>query len=175
MNSEFLNQPVSKGKEVFIADTARVIGNVTLEDEVSIWFGAVLRGDGDKINIGKRSNIQDQATVHVDPGYPVNIGSECIIGHGAIVHGATLSNNVLVGMHATILNGAEIGEFSIIAAGALVTEGMKIPPYSLVAGIPGKILKSINEVQVEKIRKNAETYVKLSKSYIGSRFDSPES
>ena len=172
MNPEFLNQTVGKGKEVFIADTARVIGNVTLEDEVSIWFGAVLRGDGDKIIIGKRSNIQDQATVHVDPGFPVNIGSECIVGHGAIVHGATLSNNVLIGMHATVLNGAEIGEFSIIAAGALVTEGMKVPPYSLVAGVPGKILKNINEVQVEKIRKNAETYVKLSKSYIGSRYDS---
>lgn len=161
-----LKQAIGKGKEVFIADTARVFGKVTLGDEVSIWFGAVLRGDGDTIKIGNKSNIQDHAVIHVDPGFPTFIGNECIVGHGAIVHGATLSNNVLVGMHATILNGAEIGEFSIIGAGALVPEGMKIPPYSLVLGVPAKVIKTITEEQKVKIIKNAESYVNLSKVYL---------
>jgi carbonic anhydrase/acetyltransferase-like protein (isoleucine patch superfamily) len=161
-----LKQAIGKGKEVFIADTARVFGKVKLGDEVSIWFGAVLRGDGDSITVGNRSNIQDHAVVHVDPGYPTSIGEECIVGHGAIVHGAKLSNNVLVGMHATILKGAEIGEFSIIGAGALVPEGMKIPAYSLVLGVPAKVVKTISEEQKVKIIKNAESYVNLSKVYL---------
>jgi len=161
-----LKQAIGKGKEVFIADTARVFGKVNLGDEVSIWFGAVLRGDGDSITVGNRSNIQDHAVIHVDPGFPTSIGNECIVGHGAIVHGATLANNVLVGMHATILNGAEIGEFSIIGAGALVPEGMKVPAYSLVLGVPAKVVKTISEEQKFKIIKNAESYVNLSKVYL---------
>lgn len=171
VNLEILNQAIGKGKEVFIADTARVIGNITLGDEVSIWFGAVLRGDGDKISIGNRSNIQDNATIHVDPGFPVEIGEECIIGHGAVVHGAKISNNVLIGIHATVLNGAQIGGYSIIAAGALVTEGMIIPPNSLVVGVPGKVIRTIGAEQMEKIKKNSESYVNLSKIYL-QRFSS---
>ena len=166
MNLEILNQAIGKGKEVFIADTARVIGNVNLGDEVSIWFGAVLRGDGDKISIGNRSNIQDNATIHVDPGFPTEIGEECIIGHGAVVHGAKISNNVLIGINSTVLNGAIIGSYSIIAAGALVTEGMVIPPNSLVVGVPGKVIRTIGKDQIEKIKKNSESYVKLSKIYL---------
>ena len=166
VNLEILNQAIGKGKEVFIADTARVIGNITLGDEVSIWFGAVLRGDGDEISIGNRSNIQDNATVHVDPGFPVEIGEECIIGHGAVVHGAKISNNVLIGIHATVLNGAQIGSYSIVAAGALVTEGMIIPSNSLVVGVPGRIIRTIGAEQMEKIKKNSESYVKLSKIYL---------
>lgn len=163
-----LKSDISKGKANFIAETARVFGKVTLGDEVSIWYGAVLRADADQILVGNRSNIQDNATIHVDPGFPVTIGDDCIIGHGAVVHGATLKNNVLVGIHATILNGATIGEFSIIGAGTVVTEGAVIPPYSLVLGIPGKVVKTINEQQKEKIIKNAESYVKLSKIYLES-------
>ncbi|MES2618363.1 MAG: gamma carbonic anhydrase family protein [Bacteroidota bacterium] len=155
----------SKGKAIFIADTATVIGNVHLGEDVSIWFGAVIRGDGDTITIGDRSNIQDTAVVHVDPGFPTTIGKECIVGHGAIIHGATLANNVLVGMRATIMNGAKIGEFSIIGAGAVVPEGMEIPPYSLVMGLPAKIIKTISEEQKIKIIRNAESYVALSKQY----------
>lgn len=166
MNIQLITQMDCKGKAIFIADTARVIGNVTLGEEVSIWFGAVLRGDADRITIGNRSNIQDTAIVHVDPGFPATIGNECIIGHGAIVHGATLANNVLVGMRATIMNGATIGEFSIIGAGAVVPEGMQIPPYSLVLGIPAKVVKIIGEEQKIKIIKNAESYVRLSKVYL---------
>ncbi len=161
---------MDKGNEVFIADTARVIGNVKLGNQVSVWFGAVLRADADKVEIGNGSNIQENAVIHVDPGFPTFIGENCIIGHGAIVHGATLANNVLVGMHATILNGAKIGEFSIIAAGAVVPENMQIPPYSLVMGVPAKVIKPISEQQKEKILINAESYIKLSKRYLNGEF-----
>lgn len=161
-----LQKILSKGKEVFIADTARVFGKVILGDNVSIWFGAVVRGDGDLITVGNGSNIQDTAVVHVDPGFPTTIGQNCIVGHRAIVHGATLANHVLVGMGAIIMNGATIGEYSIIGAGAVVPEGMVIPPYSLVMGVPAKIIKQISEQQKEKIIKNAESYVALSKVYL---------
>jgi carbonic anhydrase/acetyltransferase-like protein (isoleucine patch superfamily) len=168
MNSrlQILQKPVNKGKEVFIADTARVLGSVVIGDEVSIWYGASIRGDADEIKIGSRSNVQDNAVVHADPGIPCEIGEECIIGHGAIVHGATLANNVLVGMHATVLNHAQIGEFSIIGAGALVAEGKIIPPYSLVLGVPARIVRTLEEADFEKIKANAKAYVDLSKVYL---------
>jgi carbonic anhydrase/acetyltransferase-like protein (isoleucine patch superfamily) len=166
VTTDILRKPVDKGKEVFIAETARVFGRVKLGDEVSIWFGAVLRGDGDEIIVGDRSNIQDNATIHVDPGFPAIIGNECIVGHGAVVHGAKLANNVLVGIHATILNGADIGEYSIIGAGAVVPEGMIIPPFSMVLGVPAKVIRSISEEQKDRIKKNAATYVALSKTYL---------
>lgn len=161
-----MDQPVVKGKQVWIADTARVFGQVTLGDEVSVWFGAVLRGDGDTIEVGHRSNIQEQSVVHVDPGFPVKIGEECIIGHGAIVHGATLGNNVLVGMHATILNGAKIGNWCIIGANALVPEGMEIPEGSIVMGTPAKVVKTLSPEHREKVKRNAESYVLLSRAYL---------
>ena len=106
---QILQTPIVKGYDVWIADTARVFGLVTLGNECSVWFGAVLRGDGDTISVGDRSNIQENAVVHVDPSFPTQIGTDCIVGHGAIVHGATLGNHVLVGMHATVLNGAQVG------------------------------------------------------------------
>jgi carbonic anhydrase/acetyltransferase-like protein (isoleucine patch superfamily) len=137
-----------------------------LGDECSVWFGAVLRGDGDTITIGNRTNIQENAVIHVDPGFATTIGNDCIIGHGAIVHGATLANNVLVGMHATILNGAQVGNFCIIGAHALVTEGMKIPDYSIVMGAPGKVVKQLSTEQITKVTRNAQTYVELSKAYL---------
>lgn len=163
---QILKTPVEQGKEVWIADTARVFGKVRLGDESSVWFGAVLRGDADQIIVGNRSNIQENAVVHVDPGFPVIIGDDCIIGHGAIVHGATLGNHVLVGMHATILNGAVIGNYCIIGANALVTEGMQIPDYSLVLGMPAMIKKQLNSEMIEKVERNAQAYVDLSKEYI---------
>ncbi len=161
-----LTTPIKKGKEVWIADTARVFGKVTLGDNCSIWFSAVLRGDADEIILGNNSNVQECAVIHVDPGFPAIIGDDCIIGHGAIVHGATLANNVLVGMHATILNGAKIGNFCIIGANALVTESTVIPDYSIVMGSPGKVVKQISDEHIEKIKRNAQAYVELSKAYI---------
>ena len=161
-----LNSPIIKGQNIFIAPTASVIGDVTLGDEVSIWFGAVLRGDSEKISVGARTNIQDNAVIHCDPNDPAIIGEECIIGHCAIVHGATLKNNVLVGMNATVLNNAVIGEFSIIGANALVTANTIVPPYSLVLGSPAKVVKTLNEEQIEGIRINAKVYVAKAKEYI---------
>jgi carbonic anhydrase/acetyltransferase-like protein (isoleucine patch superfamily) len=163
---ENIKKNFSKGKEVFIADTARVIGNVEIGDEVTILFGAVIRGDTEKITIHHQSNIQDNAVIHADPGFPTVIGEACIIGHAAIVHGAILENNVLVGMHATIMNGAKIGQFSIIGAGAVVPEGMIVPPESLVLGVPAKIIKTINQEQKTKIMQNAASYVALGKAYL---------
>jgi carbonic anhydrase/acetyltransferase-like protein (isoleucine patch superfamily) len=161
-----LQMPIQKGIDVWIADTARVFGQVILGNECSVWFGAVLRGDGDWIKIGDRTNIQENAVIHVDPGFPTTIGEDCIIGHCAIVHGATLANNVLVGMHATVLNGASIGNFCIIGANALVTEGMVIPDYSIVMGSPAKVVKQLSAAHIEKVKRNAGSYVELSKEYL---------
>jgi carbonic anhydrase/acetyltransferase-like protein (isoleucine patch superfamily) len=163
---KILNIPIQKGKDVWIADTARVFGKVILGDECSVWFGAVLRGDNDTITLGHKTNVQENAVMHVDPGFPVTVGNDCIIGHGAIVHGATLGNNVLVGMHATVLNGAQIGNFCIIGAHALVTEGTQIPDYSVVMGSPGKVVKQLTDEQIEKVKRNAQVYADLSKEYI---------
>lgn len=165
---ELLKKPIEKGKEVFIAPTATAIGYVTLGDEVSIWFGAVLRGDTDAIKVGDRSNIQDNAVLHADPGDPCTIGEDCVIGHSAIVHGAKLSHHVLVGMHATVLNNAQIGEYSIIGANALVPAGMVIPPYSLVLGVPAKIVKQLGAEVEQKIQDNVNEYVLRAKAYINA-------
>lgn len=161
-----LQTPIKKGKDVWIADTARVFGRVTLGDACSIWFGAVLRGDADAIELGARSNVQENAVIHVDPGFPAITGHDCIIGHGAILHGARLGNHVLLGMHATVLNGVEVGNYCIIGAHALLTEGTKIPDYSIVMGAPGKVVKTLNETQIEKIKRNADVYVELGKAYL---------
>jgi carbonic anhydrase/acetyltransferase-like protein (isoleucine patch superfamily) len=161
-----LRKQIVKGSSVFIAPNATVIGDVTLGNEVTIMFGAVLRGDGDSIKIGHRSNVQDNAVVHVDPGCPVAIGHDCIVGHLAIVHGASIGNHVLVGMHATILNNVEVGDYCIIGANAVVLEGMKIPEGSLVVGAPARIIGQLTDEQKEKVRKNAQAYVDLGKEYI---------
>ena len=161
MNLDQINQ----GENVFIAPSATVIGNVKLHDNVSIWFGAVIRGDSDSISIGSQTNIQDNAVIHCDPGKPAIIGKSCIIGHGAIVHGAQLSDHVLIGMNATILNDVKIGVFSIIGANSLVTSGMEIPPNSLVLGSPAKVIRKITNIEEEKIKKNALVYVEKAKEY----------
>jgi len=163
-----MKKQVKTGNRVFIAPNATVIGAANLGDDVSVWFGAVIRADGDSITIGSRSNIQDNAVIHVDPGFPTSIGQDCIIGHLALVHGATVGNHVLVGMHSTILNGAIIGDYCMIGANALVTAGAIIPPYSLVLGVPAKVVKSLNETQIEAIHKNAEVYVKLKDEYLNN-------
>ena len=159
-------QQIKKGQRVFIAPNAIVLGKATLGDDVSIWFGAVIRADNDNITIGNRTNIQDNAVLHVDEGFSVTIGHNCIVGHLAIVHGATLGNHVMVGMHSTIMNGVEIGDFCIIGANSLITAGTKIPPYSLVMGAPAKVIKQLNDEQIEAIKQNAERYVKLKNEYL---------
>jgi len=146
----------------WIAETAVLAGDVTIGDGASIWYGAVLRGDLDSIRIGERSNLQDGVVVHVDEGFPVQVGTGVSVGHRAVLHGCTVEDDVLVGMSATILNGARIGAGSLIAAGALVTEHADIPPGSLVAGVPGKVRRTLTEEEIEHVRTNATTYVDLA-------------
>lgn len=161
---------MKKGKEVFIANTATVLGDVQLGDNVSVWFGAVIRGDSDQIKIGDRSNIQDTAVVHVDPGVPAIIGEGVTVGHGAIVHGASVGNNSLIGMRATLLNNAVIGDNCIVGAHALVTEGKVIPDNSLVLGSPAKVVKTFTEEEIGRIRKNADAYVQKGKEYLEGKY-----
>lgn len=161
---------MKKGKSVFIANTATVIGNVDLGDECSVWFGAVVRGDTDKIIIGDRTNIQDNAVIHVDEGVPCTIGKEVVVGHSAIIHGATIGDNCLVGMRSTIMNGAKVGKFCVIGAHALVTEGMEIPDFSLVLGMPAKVVKQTPEAMQERIKSGAAHYVKMGKRYLNGDF-----
>jgi len=153
------------GKPLFLAGNATVIGKITVGNQVGIWFGAVIRADKDRIVIGDRSNIQDNCIVHTSKGFPVTIGNDVSVGHGAILHGCTIDHKVLVGMGAIILNGAKIGSGSIIGAGTVITEGKEIPPDSVVIGVPGKIVKQTNPDQQQHILNNATSYVNLAREY----------
>ena len=159
----------------FLHARAYVGGTVTIGPDSSIWPMAVIRGDEGSITIGARCNVQDGCVIHADPTFPVVLGDDCTLGHGAIVHGARLGDHVLVGMGATVLNGARIGSGSLIAAGALVTEGMEIPPGSMVAGVPGKV-RPLRPDQAERLRQPARHYVELKKLYQarGDDQDRPE-
>lgn len=156
-------KPVVDG-DAFIAETAVLIGDVEVGAKSSIWYGAVLRGDEEKITIGKGTSIQDNCVLHCDKGSVMTIGNNCTIGHGAIVHGATVGDNVLIGMGAVVLDGATIGSSSIIGAGAVVKERAVIEPYSMVVGIPGKVIKTISEEQKAALAVEAE-YIALSQTY----------
>lgn len=166
MLKDILKKPIEKGENVFIAPGAIAIGRVKLGNQSSIWFGAVLRGDTDRIEIGDRTNIQDNAVLHADPGDPCIIGHDCVIGHSAIVHGAHISNHVLIGMNSTVLNNAQIGEYSIVGANALVPAGMVIPPFSLVIGVPAKVVKTLDESVRLRIQTNVNEYVKRAEEYL---------
>ena len=143
----------------FVAESAAVIGNVELGEDVGIWFGAVIRGDNERITIGAATNIQDLCVLHSDPGYPLTIGDYCTIGHRATLHGCSIGDGTLVGMSATILNGARVGRHCLIGAGALITEGKEIPDGSLVLGSPGKVVRQLAETEIEGLKKSAERYV----------------
>ena len=151
----------------FVAENATIIGDVHLGLNSSVWYGAVLRADSGSISIGANSNIQDCVVLHTGTHNDVVVGKNVTVGHCAIVHGCTLGDGVLVGMHATILNGAEIGEGSIIAAGALVTERTVIPPHSMVMGVPGKVRGEVSPEQAAKLPKDAEHYVGYAKNHAG--------
>ncbi|QHY94176.1 2,3,4,5-tetrahydropyridine-2,6-dicarboxylate N-acetyltransferase [Streptomyces sp. S4.7] len=146
----------------FVAPTAVVIGEVTLAAGSSVWYHTVLRADGGPVVIGADSNIQDNCTVHVDPGSPVTIGERVSVGHNAVLHGCTVEDDVLVGMGATVLNGAHIGAGSLVAAQALVSQGMRVPPGSLVAGVPARVKRELTEEEREGIRLNAAVYLELA-------------
>ena len=151
------------GERCFVAETAAVIGNVTMGDDVSVWYGAAIRGDAEPIVIGDRSNIQDNATIHNDDGHPVVIGRDVSIGHNAVVHGATLEDGVLVGMGAVVLDGAVVGENSLVAAGALVKKNAVIPPNCLVIGTPAKVVR---QLPPGTNLPNADTYVRRKELYL---------
>lgn len=150
---------------VFIAETATVIGDVTIGKDSSIWFSAVLRGDAASIVIGEGTNVQDNAVIHVDLGAPTNIGRRVTIGHGAIVHSATVEDHVLIGMGAIILSRALIGPYSIVAAGSVVPEGREVPPRSLVMGVPGKVVRHVTDEEVTRIESGAEHYIERARNY----------
>ncbi|MGE0606543.1 MAG: gamma carbonic anhydrase family protein [Pirellulales bacterium] len=159
-------RPDQVDPSAFIAPTAVVIGDVSLGQESSVWYGAVLRGDTEAIRVGRGSNIQDGCVVHADPGFPCTIGDGVTVGHLAIVHGATVGNNVTIGMHSTVMNGAVIGDNCIVGAGAVVTEGTQIPAGSLVVGLPGKIRRELTAAEIEHNRLAAAHYVQNSRAFM---------
>jgi carbonic anhydrase/acetyltransferase-like protein (isoleucine patch superfamily) len=151
----------------FIAENAAVIGAVTLGKNVSVWYGASLRGDEEKIEIGGKSNVQDCCVIHTQKGYPVRIGSNVSVGHGAIVHGAEVGDHVIVGMGAILMNGVKIGRHSVIGAGALCTENTVIPEGSLVMGSPAKVIRALTEEERSWADLSAATYISLSEEHRG--------
>ena len=149
----------------YVAPSAQIIGNVKMADHSSVWFGAVIRGDNDLIEIGARANIQDNSVLHTDPGIPLIIGDGVIVGHRVMLHGCKIGENTLIGIGATILNGAVIGKNCIIGAHSLITEGKVIPDGSMVVGSPGRIIKSLTEQHFQMLRINSEVYVANAKRF----------
>ncbi len=144
--------------DYWVAPDAVLVGKVTLETATSVWFGAVLRGDNERISVGAGSNVQDHSVLHTDPGFALTIGAGCTVGHKAMLHGCVIGANCLIGMGATVLNGAVIGENCLIGAGALVTEGKVIPPGSLVVGAPGRVVRTLNAEAIAGLRASALHY-----------------
>jgi carbonic anhydrase/acetyltransferase-like protein (isoleucine patch superfamily) len=149
----------------WIAPNATLIGKVRLMTDASVWFGAVLRGDNEWIELGERSQIQDNATLHTDPGFPMTIGPNCVIGHNVILHGCIVGANSLIGMGAILLNGARIGENSLVGAGALITEGKSFPAGSLIVGAPARAIRTVDQNVIDMIRHGADVYVRRSQQY----------
>ena len=136
-----------------------MIGNVTIGKDVGVWFGAVLRGDNEPIRVGARSNIQEGAMLHTDPGFAIEIGEDCTIGHHAIIHGAVIGENCLVGMGATLLNGVRLGRNCLVGANALVTEGKEFADNSLIVGAPARAIRTLDEAAANRLRLSAAHYV----------------
>ncbi len=153
------------GSCLFVADNATIVGDVVIGEDASVWFSAVIRGDRESIVVGNGSNIQDNAVIHGSPGYPIRIGERVSVGHGAILHGCIVSDEVLIGMGAIVMNGAVIGSGSIIGAGAVITEEKVIPTHSLVLGVPGKVMRETSEEERASILKNAIDYQVLATRY----------
>jgi len=152
-------------ESVWVAGGATLIGRVTIGARSSVWFTTVVRGDGERIDVGDETNLQDGVVIHADPGFPVSVGDRVSVGHRAILHGCTVEDDVLIGMGAVVLNGARIGTGSLIAAGAVVLEGTTVPPRSLVAGVPAKVRRELTDEEVAGVRFNAAGYVLLAETY----------
>ena len=149
----------------WVAESASVIGRVRLKRDASVWFGCVLRGDNEWIEVGERSQIQDNSTLHVDPGFPIVIGADCVIGHNVMLHGCHVANNSLIGMGAIVLNGARIGAGCLVGAGALVTEGKVFPEKSLIVGAPARAIRTLDDAAAAAIAAGADFYVRNYKRY----------
>ena len=149
----------------WVADSAQVIGDVRLAASSSVWFGAILRGDNDPINVGEGSNIQDGSVLHTDKGKPLDIGRHVTIGHNVILHGCTIGDESLIGMGAIVLNGAKIGKHCLVGAGALVTENKEFPDGSLIVGNPAKVVRTLTEEQIAGLKRSAEGYMANAKRF----------
>ena len=149
----------------WVADSADVIGDVVLEEDASVWFGAVLRGDNERITIGARCNVQDGCILHTDPGFPLTLGEDVTLGHNAVVHGCTIGAGSLIGMGATILNGAKIGKSCLVGANALVTEGKEFPDFSMIVGSPAKVVRELGGEWEIRLLGTAGRYVANSRRY----------
>ena len=164
---EFFEVPnnVKIAETAFVAPNATVVGNVVVEAHASVWFNAVVRAELDTVTIGERANVQDGAVIHVDEGFPVKLGKNVTVGHRAVVHGATVDDNCIVGIGAILLNGCRIGANSIVGAGALVPEGKEFPPNSLLIGVPARVARTITPEQAERIAEGADHYVSFGAAY----------
>lgn len=154
------------GKQVYIAPGAHVIGDVTLHNDVSVWFNAVIRGDCDSIVIGEKTNIQDGSVLHTDHGVKMHVGKGVTVGHKVMLHGCSIDDYSLIGINAVVLNGAKIGKYCVIGANTLITENMEIPDYSLVVGSPGKVIKTLGKDVEEMLKKSAEHYVANGQHFV---------
>ena len=144
----------------FVADNATLIGKVTLQANSSVWFGATIRGDNERITIGENSNVQEGTVMHTDMGYPLTLGKNVTVGHQAMLHGCTVGDGSLIGIQAVILNGAKIGKGCLVGAGALVTEGKEFPDNSLIVGAPAKVVRTLTAEDVARLQGSADSYVK---------------
>lgn len=163
MIMNFMDKKPTFEEDVYISETSVIIGDVTLNGNANVWFGAVLRGDVESVAIGKNTNIQENTIIHVDENHGVIVGDGCTIGHGAIIHGCKIGNNTLIGMGAIILNGAEIGNNSIVGAGSLVTQNKKFEDGVLILGNPAKVVRNLTEEEIENNKRSCLGYIELSK------------
>ena len=165
MIQSFKDRTPTISEKAFVAESAQVIGNVTIGESI-VLFNAVIRGDRGTITIGNDTSIQDNAVIHADPQFSADIGDNVTVGHAAVLHGCKINSNTLIGMNSTVLNGAEIGSFSIVGAGAVVTQSLKIPERSLVLGVPGKVVRDVTDEELNLIERSAEIYIELRDKYI---------
>jgi carbonic anhydrase/acetyltransferase-like protein (isoleucine patch superfamily) len=164
----FVGAEPAVSESAWVAGGATLIGRVTIGARSSVWFTTVVRGDGDRIDVGEETNLQDGVVLHADPGFPVSVGDRVSVGHRAILHGCTVEDDVLIGMGAVVLNGARIGTSCLIAAGAVVLEGTTVPPGSLVAGVPARVRRQLTDEEIAGVRLNAAGYLLLAATYAGT-------
>lgn len=167
-------KPVIEGNGHFIAENATLVGDVHLEDRVSVWFGAVIRADNDLIEIGRNSNVQDGAILHTDPGIVLHIGSNVTVGHRAMLHGCRIGDNSLIGIGSIVLNNAVIGNNCIVGANSLVTEGKTFPDGSLIMGSPARVIRALNQDEIDLIQDASMAYVEKSQQYCAQLSAQPD-